>query len=156
MYWLGWFYTWEEFFFNFLFNVLTCKCLIILRWPCAVDGMLKTSYCVTFQLRFTDFSLENHTNCVFDYVEILNGGLPDSPSVGRFCGLNPASSFVSQSNAVRIIFRTDISAASRGFRAVYSFDSEGENIVFLCEVPETTRYQYSIEDPVLLIDMRNI
>ncbi|KAL8607578.1 hypothetical protein ACOMHN_003497 [Nucella lapillus] len=76
------------------------------------------------RLQFTDFSLENHVNCRWDYLELFNGGMPDSPSVGRFCGQN-VTSFLSQSNTIRVVFKTDFSAAARGFQATYSYDSEG-------------------------------
>ncbi|XP_070174131.1 cubilin-like [Littorina saxatilis] len=76
------------------------------------------------RLAFTDFSLENHTNCGYDNVEIYNGGLPDSPSIGTFCGLSPPQAFVSQSNEIRVFFKTDVSQAATGFRATYRFDSE--------------------------------
>ncbi|KAL8573023.1 hypothetical protein ACOMHN_010453 [Nucella lapillus] len=77
------------------------------------------------RLQFIDFSLENHVNCRWDYLELFNGGMPDSPSVGRFCGQN-VTSFLSQSNTIRVVFKTDFSAAARGFRATYSYDSEGK------------------------------
>ncbi|XP_076437271.1 cubilin-like isoform X2 [Babylonia areolata] len=76
------------------------------------------------RLQFTNFSMESHPNCRWDYLELFNGGLPDSPSVGKFCGTN-VTSFLSQSNAVRLAFKTDGSAAASGFRLTYSFDAAG-------------------------------
>lgn len=72
--------------------------------------------------------MENHSNCDYDYLDILNGGLPDSPSIGHFCGITPPPTFVSQSNQVRLIFLTDVSDSAWGFRATYSFESGGENL----------------------------
>ena len=85
-----------------------------------------------FQLHFTDFGVEQHTDCEYDYLEIFNGGLPSSPSIGRYCGTTPPEDIVSQSNQMRIEFHSDESSAGRGFRLEYEFDSLGEwRVVYL-------------------------
>ncbi|KAK3105916.1 hypothetical protein FSP39_008473 [Pinctada imbricata] len=81
------------------------------------------------KIDFTDFNVEHHPSCRWDSVDILNGPLPTSPSVGPFCGetlpgtLN--KTFISQSNAVRVLFKTDSSVHRNGFRFRYSFSSGG-------------------------------
>lgn len=38
-------------------------------------------------LKFQSFEVENHDNCVYDYVEIRDGDSADSRLIGVFCGL---------------------------------------------------------------------
>lgn len=78
-----------------------------------------------FQVEFNDFSIESHTNCRYDYVEIFNGPYTSSPSIGRFCGNTLPPAFRSQSNALRIVMFTDYSQADRGFRLSYTFVTQG-------------------------------
>ncbi|XP_071156308.1 cubilin-like isoform X2 [Mytilus edulis] len=75
-------------------------------------------------VHFGNFSLESHPECRFDYVQILNGRLPSSPSVGQFCGNHTITDFVSQSNALRVIFNSDYSIGGNGFMMSY-FQSSG-------------------------------
>lgn len=37
-------------------------------------------------IKFHSFELENHDNCIYDYVEIRDGNSPDSELIGIFCG----------------------------------------------------------------------
>lgn len=37
-------------------------------------------------LKFQSFEVENHDNCVYDYVEVRDGDSPDSRLIGVFCG----------------------------------------------------------------------
>ncbi|PVD35988.1 hypothetical protein C0Q70_02958 [Pomacea canaliculata] len=76
------------------------------------------------RITFSDFNLEEHSSCVFDYLKILNGGLPDSPLIGKYCGTSNPGTILSQSNHLRLMFVTDINQSGRGFRATYTFDSE--------------------------------
>ena len=64
-------------------------------------------------------------DCTSDYVEILNGGHPSSPSLGRYCRAESPSSFVSQSDHVRISFHSDSDQQSVGFELWYMFQAEG-------------------------------
>ena len=76
-------------------------------------------------MRFIDLRIENHNKCNYDYVEIFNGGLASSPSMGRYCGTNKPDDFRSQSNEVRIEFHTDQTQSERGFLFEYTFEAEG-------------------------------
>ncbi|XP_041458355.1 cubilin-like [Lytechinus variegatus] len=73
-------------------------------------------------INFTDFNLEAHSSCVYDYVTIRNGGYESSPLVGTYCGssINPTT-FISHSHQMRINFHSDASVTATGFSA--SFDS---------------------------------
>ncbi|XP_033761795.1 cubilin-like [Pecten maximus] len=76
-------------------------------------------------VQFTDFNIETHPNCVFDYVEVLNGPYYSSPSVGKYCGTTLPPAFTSQSRAIRVYFKSDISISRQGFRLTYFFQSGG-------------------------------
>ncbi|XP_069122184.1 cubilin-like [Argopecten irradians] len=76
-------------------------------------------------VQFTNFNLERHTRCQFDYVEVLNGPYSNSPSVGKYCGTTAPSTFTSQYNAIRVYFKSDSSINYQGFRLTYSFQSGG-------------------------------
>jgi len=79
-----------------------------------------------FQLIFTDFDIQLDNTCDNDYVEVFNGGLPSSPSIGRFCGMSRPDSILSQSNSLRVEFHSDESSSSRGFRLQYVFNALGK------------------------------
>ncbi|XP_071787824.1 cubilin-like isoform X2 [Asterias amurensis] len=72
-------------------------------------------------VNFTDFDMEQHVDCLYDYVELRNGGYETSPLLGTFCGssLNPTS-YTSHSNKMFVKFVSDSSFAARGFSL--SFD----------------------------------
>lgn len=76
-------------------------------------------------MTFKNFSLENHPRCNFDYVDILNGRMVSSPSIGKKCGASVPQPFTSQTNGIRIIFKTDYSVAANGFRIQYKFVTDG-------------------------------
>ncbi|XP_061178089.1 cubilin-like [Saccostrea echinata] len=77
------------------------------------------------QVTFKNFSLENHPRCIFDYVDILNGRYVSSPSIGKKCGTTVPEQFTSQSNGIRIIFKTDYSVSANGFKIQYNFVTDG-------------------------------
>jgi tolkin len=45
--------------------------------------------------------IENHDNCVYDYIEIRDGGDENSPKFGSFCGYKMPEDIKSTSNQVR-------------------------------------------------------
>ena len=77
------------------------------------------------QLRFTNMAIEQHSRCGLDYLEIFNGGLSSSPSIGKFCGTSLPPNITSQSNELRIEFHSDSADSASGFRLEYQFDSRG-------------------------------
>ncbi|XP_052224076.1 tolloid-like protein 1 [Dreissena polymorpha] len=85
-------------------------------------------------VEFTDFALEFHYQCAYDYVELFDGHNASSLSIGKFCGATaPPSGFESQSSSVRIVFFTDATNTARGFRL--SFSRQGSSHyknVFVC------------------------
>ena len=71
------------------------------------------------RLTFAAMSLERSSNCRFDYIEVREGGSPQSPLIGRYCGRNLPLPVTSLGNQMFVRFRSDFSVASSGFRARY-------------------------------------
>ncbi|KAL3836256.1 hypothetical protein ACJMK2_021695 [Sinanodonta woodiana] len=76
-------------------------------------------------LNITDFEVENHLNCIYDYLEIRNGGFATSPLVGTYCGTNIDRIIVSHSNRMYLKFKTDNTQSARGFRLSYDSTATG-------------------------------
>ncbi|KAK7065275.1 hypothetical protein SK128_012047 [Halocaridina rubra] len=77
-------------------------------------------------LNFTEFHLEGHHACRWDYVEIRDGGDADSPLIRRACGLNIPEPIQSTGNQLFVIFHSDNSISRRGFTATYQVACGGE------------------------------
>lgn len=66
------------------------------------------------QVMFDEFQLDS-SDCTQDYLKILNGHLPSSPELGRYCGQNRPGVLRSQSSYLWIQFHSDaVSGSSRG------------------------------------------
>ncbi|XP_070536661.1 cubilin-like [Ptychodera flava] len=77
---------------------------------------------------FTDFDIESHDSCRFDYLSARNGGHPDSPQISGenpWCGNEHPDHFTTSSNQLFMIFRTDNSASKRGFRLEWTTETTG-------------------------------
>ncbi|ENN72173.1 hypothetical protein YQE_11228, partial [Dendroctonus ponderosae] len=68
-------------------------------------------------LKFQSFDVENHDNCVYDYVEIRNGITLDSPIIKVHCGNKVPSDVISTSNHMLVKFVSDGSMQRVGFAA---------------------------------------
>uniref|UniRef100_A0A8C4TF09 CUB domain-containing protein n=1 Tax=Erpetoichthys calabaricus TaxID=27687 RepID=A0A8C4TF09_ERPCA len=69
-------------------------------------------------LNFTDFALEpTYPSCLYDYVEIRDGGYETSPLTSRYCGTTTPPIIMSHSNRLWIKFRSDMTSTYRGFMA---------------------------------------
>ncbi|XP_017881696.1 cubilin [Ceratina calcarata] len=66
-------------------------------------------------LNITHFELEGQTNCLFDYLEIRNGGYDNSPLIGKYCGTNIPTEIISQTNKLYLKFVSDQSRSFPGF-----------------------------------------
>ncbi|KAH3692190.1 hypothetical protein DPMN_191546 [Dreissena polymorpha] len=86
--------------------------------------------------KFTDFALEYHSNCIYDYLELFNGPNASYPSIGKFCGTVPPMQFTSQSNSVCIVFSTDSDNSERGFRLTYTISGQAKETT--ASKPSTT------------------
>lgn len=78
------------------------------------------------RLNFSLFNLEQHGECIFDYLELRGGFERDSPLIGRFCGNQLQSRIlISQTNLLRLRFVTDRHTNKRGFEIFYDVASSG-------------------------------
>ena len=65
------------------------------------------------------FQIENHDSCVYDYIEIRDGGDSDAPKLGSFCGYKMPEDIKSTSNQLWIKFVSDGSVQKAGFAATF-------------------------------------
>ncbi|XP_066581573.1 protein tolkin [Prorops nasuta] len=70
-------------------------------------------------LKFQSFEIENHDNCVYDYVEVRDGHSPDSPLVGVYCGYKIPPDIKSTGNKLLVKFVSDGSVQKAGFSATF-------------------------------------
>ena len=70
-------------------------------------------------LKFQSFEVENHDNCVYDYVEVRDGDTADSRLIGVFCGYKVPSDIRSTSNKLFVKFVSDGSVQKAGFSATF-------------------------------------
>ena len=70
-------------------------------------------------LTFHSFEIENHENCVYDFLEIRDGPGQNSTLLGTFCGYYPPSPIVSSGNQLWVRFVSDGSVQKAGFSASF-------------------------------------
>ncbi|KAJ8980750.1 hypothetical protein NQ317_013755 [Molorchus minor] len=69
-------------------------------------------------LRFQSFDIEDHVSCIYDYVEIRDGPIMDSPILKVYCGHTIPADIVSSSNHLLVKFVSDIVTQRQGFSAI--------------------------------------
>ncbi|XP_058060742.1 tolloid-like protein 1 [Anopheles bellator] len=85
-------------------------------------------------LKFQSFEVENHDNCIYDYVEVRDGGAPDSRLIGVFCGYKIPPDMKSSSNKLFVKFVSDGSVQKAGFSATFMKEvDECEHMDHGCE-----------------------
>lgn len=71
-------------------------------------------------LTFHSFEIENHENCVYDFLEVRDGLNQNSSLIGTFCGYSPPSAAITSStNNLWVRFVSDGSVQKAGFSAAY-------------------------------------
>ncbi|XP_055621202.1 tolloid-like protein 1 [Toxorhynchites rutilus septentrionalis] len=85
-------------------------------------------------LKFQSFEVENHDNCVYDYVEVRDGDSADSRLIGVFCGYKSPPDMRSTTNKMFVKFVSDGSVQKAGFSAT-----------FMKEVDECERMDHGCE-----------
>ncbi|KAF2368216.1 EGF-like domain, partial [Trinorchestia longiramus] len=85
-------------------------------WTITVDALH------VVKLSFTDFSVEPHENCSYDYLSVYDGRNTSAPLLLQHCGSSLPSPPVWQSSGSFLTLRlkADGSSQSRGFQANYS------------------------------------
>ncbi|XP_078495985.1 cubilin-like [Ciona intestinalis] len=73
-------------------------------------------------LTFTAFHLEDHSHCIYDYIEIRNGSEGNwSPNARKYCGTTaPAPLVIIGQRYVYIRFLSDVSVSGNGFQIQYN------------------------------------
>ncbi|XP_004860031.1 cubilin [Heterocephalus glaber] len=84
----------------------------------------------TITLTFSDFDIETHSACAWDSVTVRNGGSPESPIIGQYCGNSNPRTIQSGSNQLTVIFNSDKSMQSHGFYATWSTQTLGCGGIF--------------------------
>ena len=70
-------------------------------------------------LKFQSFEIENHDNCVYDYLEVRDGYSANSSLIGKFCGHKVPEDIRSVTNYLYIKFVSDSSVNKAGFSASF-------------------------------------
>ncbi|KAK2718001.1 protein tolkin-like [Artemia franciscana] len=73
----------------------------------------------TVALKFQSFEIENHDNCVYDYLEIRDGTEENSPLIGIFCGHKVPDDIKSTGPHLWVKFVSDSSVQKAGFAASF-------------------------------------
>lgn len=75
-----------------------------------------------FNLRFEEVKIEPHPGCQYDYLEIRDGLMEDSPLIQRIC--NPVIGLIkSKRPAVHLYFHSDPTDTDKGFRLSYNSET---------------------------------
>ncbi|CAL8138529.1 unnamed protein product [Orchesella dallaii] len=70
-------------------------------------------------LQFHSFEIENHENCVYDFLEVRDGISQNSTLMGTYCGYYPPTPLTSTENQLWVRFISDGSVQKAGFSASY-------------------------------------
>ncbi|XP_015512725.2 cubilin [Neodiprion lecontei] len=70
-------------------------------------------------LTFLDFDVERTRNCKDDYVKIYDGSTQDARLLGTHCDNVLPPSYISSSNSLLVVMRTDSLIMAKGFKARY-------------------------------------
>jgi len=81
--------------------------------------LLQTGEGRTFELTFSNFSVEAQSSCYYDSLTIYNGPLLTSPLVGTFCGDALPPAVQSSGSSLLLVFETDCSVSDLGFSIEY-------------------------------------
>lgn len=80
-------------------------------------------------LKFQSFEIENHDNCVYDYVEVRDGHNNDSPLIGVYCGYKIPPDIKSTGNKLLVKFVSDGSVQKAGFSATFMKGNKAKAVV---------------------------
>ena len=70
-------------------------------------------------LKFQSFEIENHDNCVYDYIEIRDGPDAQSALIGTYCGYKMPEDIKSTTSQLYVKFVSDGSVQKAGFAATF-------------------------------------
>lgn len=91
--------------------------------------------------------------CKYDFVEVHSGLSPDARLHGKFCGSTIPEVITSQSNNMRVEFKSDNTVSKRGFRAHFFSGvwvwRQGHRlrVLWLCRLPASGAPGYPLSLP---------
>ncbi|KAL9894888.1 dorsal-ventral patterning protein tolloid-like [Glossina fuscipes fuscipes] len=78
------------------------------------------------RLKFLEFDVEHHQECIYDNVTIYDGRSQASSSLGMFCGkLNATHNVLATTNYMLMVFRTDANVQFKGFNVKHLTECGG-------------------------------
>ncbi|XP_055601686.1 cubilin homolog [Uranotaenia lowii] len=77
------------------------------------------------RLDVKSFTMEKHSNCRFDGLEIRNGGTANSPLIGKYCGTDEFDGITSFGNKLYLKFYSDASRNYAGFEIEWDGTATG-------------------------------
>ena len=84
-----------------------------------MSGVFRVPEDFQVALKFQSFEIENHDNCVYDFLEIRDGEDAAAPLIGTFCGYKMPKDIKSSTNSLWIKFVSDGSVQKAGFSASF-------------------------------------
>ncbi|KAK2147338.1 hypothetical protein LSH36_558g01028 [Paralvinella palmiformis] len=93
-----------------------------------------------------EFNIESHPNCVYDFIEIRDGGTDNSQSIGKFCGRTLPGTQKSSGNVIYVRFRSDNSVPKIGFKLRYQIAQCGGTISGSSGLIESPNYPQSYDN----------
>jgi cubilin len=77
------------------------------------------------ELKVHNFTLEDHQNCRFDFLEVRNGGTNQAPVIGKYCGTKILNRIISFGNKIFLKFVSDSSRSEKGFEIEWDSTATG-------------------------------
>ncbi|KAH8375151.1 hypothetical protein KR200_009003 [Drosophila serrata] len=77
------------------------------------------------QLTFHDFAVENHQECIYDYVAIYDGRSENSSTLGIYCGGREPYDVIASTNEMFMVLASDAGLQRRGFKATFVSECGG-------------------------------
>ena len=79
------------------------------------------------KINFVEFNIEEHPNCMYDFLQINDGNTAASHPIGRYCNSNyPPSEITSTHDVLYFWFFADTSIALGGFKIQWQSVDPGE------------------------------
>jgi len=79
----------------------------------------------SIKMEFISFSVENQSQCDYDYMEIFDGVDVNAPLIGKWCGANSPGTLIAnnEEGALTVYFHSDASETLPGWKAIVTCDS---------------------------------
>jgi len=81
------------------------------------------------RIHFVSLDIENHANCVWDALTVIDGPATTHNLLLQICGSETPADFVTQTNATLLTFTTDGSVTDTGFAIEFTVETEAGHLV---------------------------